>query len=172
MRKISRPCQGKGGYAQVERTMRLLRWIGLLLPTRKRKMAHREWHGQLSPGLWGEIEDALSYCHGETPYQALNRYARKHITRGHVESLPQLNPENCTVRDEVWNAEHMMERLQPAEHQLIRPRDESRPILILKTGCKYLLLDGRTRVNKWTSKGSIQRRVIIIESYEDALPSL
>jgi hypothetical protein len=137
----------------------VLKW---LRSGRQRKPAERAWFGPYSAGLWGEVEDALSYCPGETPYQALNRYARKHVARGTIETVPDIDRDGFAIEEQYWSAGKMSERLLPAEHRLRHPRDEDRPIIVLRCVERFLLLDGRTRVNKWLSENAGRRRVIVI----------
>jgi hypothetical protein len=133
------------------------------LPIRVRGRRYRplRYTGPFTDGLWGEIERAFAYSKGDgVPRDQLNRRAREEAGRLGILTLPFLTEESCTVALEDWPISRLATLYRA--HDLDRPRSDKVPVIVLVAGSHAVLLDGFTRVNKWSKKLDTGTRPVIV----------
>ena len=163
-----------GGAAMLLRVM--TSWIGTLASQYRRarrrifprghdrRPAEPRWFGPFSEGEWGDLERAFRYSKG-TPYDVINRIASGKVASGQIAGIPYLDKESATIRALMMSTAELEASFPrgPASHTRNRPVDENSPIIALEADGKLLLLDGRTRINKWTAEANQQmHRVLVV----------
>jgi hypothetical protein len=88
---------------------------------------------------------------------ALDRIASKCLRLGERRSF---DPSNCTIRQEVLNAEDLptLERY----HNKKTPGRIHEPIVLLEIDGRRLVIDGNKRVNRWIAERATSARAAIL----------
>jgi hypothetical protein len=117
--------------------------------------------------LWETLERALSYHRTRgrdvTSIDALNRILAK--ARSSLdepsEGLPRLSPETCTIRLQRWTTSKL-DAIRRGKHQRDRPRCANLPVIVVEYEGREYLIDGQTRINRWTADGNDGPHEVIV----------
>jgi hypothetical protein len=134
-----------------------------LLRMKKRGVRFKDqrFTGPFKDGLWGEVERALSYHSGDqSPLHALNRLIHEEA-QVLGSSLPAWIDENTyEITNEYWATERLVQLSRRHDRDL--PRDENSPIIVCNIGTHSFLVDGHTRVNKWTKRKADRQHLVLV----------
>lgn len=146
---------------------RIYRKLKARLPIEERGQPYRprRYTGPFSEGLWGTVERAFSYSKGDGPWSQINRRAREEFARLGLSGLPPLDRGSCAVALHRWPVSRLA--AIPRSHDRDRPRSERTPVIVLQIGPYAALLDGHTRVNKWSKAQAKKSKPVIVITCAD-----
>jgi|GEM_PF-1982489 len=104
--------------------------------------------------VWQIIDQLLAFHQRPgrdfTPIDALNRLFARHVRHQRLRGMPRLDRSTCVATLESWTVEDLKRLVR--WHGRARPRFESYPIVVVRCGDRFFVLDGNNRTNKWIAE--------------------